>query len=241
MIETVDGIATIVEQLTERVRELERRIAALEGQTVTFSPTVPAVQATTEVVVETPAAALEAATASSVWQGKTPPATWKGFPPVETPAGVFTTAGKAVLGMAGAFLLRAIAESGSVPKVAVVAVAILYAAAWMVWSARVYAKSRFASVTYAVTSALILAPMLWETTVRFHALAPAAAAAVLVGYVVLTLALARQRDLELVSWVATVAACLTALGLIITTHALVPLVVALLAVALASEVSSCTG
>jgi hypothetical protein len=241
VIETVDGIATDVAQLAQRVLELERRVATLEGHAVSTSLAAVEAPTKTEAQPATPVAEPAEATIPSVWDGKTPPTTWKGFPSPDSPAGVFTTVGKAVLGMAGAYLLRALAESGAVPKVVVVAVAILYAAAWMVWSARVYLKSQFASVTYAATSALILVPMLWETTVRFHALAPVVTAAVLVGYVVLTLALARQHDLELAPWVATIAASVTALGLIITTHALVPMVVALLLVALASEVSSCTG
>jgi hypothetical protein len=242
VIETVDGFATDVEQLAQRVRELELRVATLESHAVSSSSSVAEAPTNIEAQSATPAAEPANVTISSVWDGKTPPATWKGFPGVETPAGVFTTVGKAVLGMAGAYLLRALAELQAVPKLAVVMmVAILYAAAWMVWSARAYLKGHFASVTYAATSALILAPMLWETTVRFHALAPAVTATVLVSYVVLALVLARQNDLELAPWVATIAASATALGLIISTHALVPMAVALLLVALASEVSSCTG
>jgi hypothetical protein len=237
--ETVDGLATVVEQLTTRVRELEQRVAALEGAPATASA-AEVVVAAVEVPVEQSAKQEPELLIPPLLRPMPPRVRQEGVAG-ETPAGVFTTVGKAVLGMAGAYLLRAVAESGSVPKVAVVAVAIVYAAAWMVWSARVYAKSHFASVVYAVTSAMILTPMLWETTVRFQALAPAVTGAVLVGYVVLTLVLAREHDLELAPWVATIAASVAGIGLILTTHALVPLVVALLLVALASEVSSCTG
>jgi hypothetical protein len=64
---------------------------------------------------------------------------------------------------------------------------------------------------------------------------------VLVGYEVLTLALAAPRDLELAPWVATVASVMTAVGLLFATHELAPLVTALLAIALASEVAACMG
>jgi len=57
----------------------------------------------------------------------------------------------------------------------------------------------------------------------------------------MTLALAARRDLELVAWVATVAAVMTALGLIFATRDLVALASALLAIGLASEVSACLG
>ncbi len=239
MIETVDGIASVVEQLNERVRELEQRVATLEAVAKRASAVQAAEAAAAEQAVEEVAAA-PAVAIPALERGK-PKERWKGSAAVETPAGVITVLGKAVLGMAGAYLLRAIAESGSVPKLAVLLVAIVYAAGWMVWAVRAYASSRFASVTYAVTSAMILAPMLWESTVRFQTLSPGFTAVVLVGYVVLTLALAAPRDLELAPWVATIAACVTAVGLIITTHALVPLVVALLVVAFASEVAACSG
>jgi hypothetical protein len=241
MIEVVDGLPTAVEQLSQRVRELERRVAALEGDAVSSGAAEMMAQTANEVVDQARVTEAGSAALPSVWEGKTPPVTWKGFPALESPAGVFTVVGKAVLGMAGAFLLRALAESAAVPWLAVVTVAIAYAVVWMVLAERSAARNRFASATYAVTSALILAPMLWELTVRFQTLSPAVTAAVLTGYMVLTLALAARHDLELAPWAATIAVCVTSIGLIVATHALVPLTLALLAVGLASEVSACAG
>ncbi len=149
--------------------------------------------------------------------------------------------GKAVLGIAGAYLLRAIAESGSIPKLPVLIIAIVYAALWMVWAVRSHASSRFAGIAYAVTSALILSPLLWESTVRFQVLSPTFAAAVLVAFVVLALALAWQRDLQVIPWVATLATVATAVALIIETRELVPLTASLLVVALATEAAACLG
>jgi hypothetical protein len=62
---------------------------------------------------------------------------------------------------------------------------------------------------------------------------------VLVAFVVLALALAWQRNLQVIPWIATLAAVITALALIIATHELVPLTAALLALALATEVAAC--
>ena len=239
MIETVDGIASVVERLNERVRELERRVAELEGM-ATQARGAEMASAIPQEQAKQPTAATPVAGIRPVQQGQ-PPEPWKGAAAAETPAGVITVLGKAVLGIAGAYLLRAIAESGSVPKLALLLVAIVYAAAWMVWAVRASASSRFASVTYAVTSAMILSPMLWESTTRFQTLSVGFAAAALTGYVVMTLALAARRDLELVAWVATVAAVMTALGLIFATRDLVALASALLAIGLASEVSACLG
>ena len=81
--------------------------------------------------------------------------------------GVFSVVGKAMLGIAGAYLLRAIAESTTFPRAAVVAIAIVYATMWLVAATRVKADVRFASIAYLGTSVLILVPMLWELTLRF--------------------------------------------------------------------------
>jgi hypothetical protein len=219
MPQAVENTSSVAE-LTERLHDLERRVAALEGhQEDAAQPdlSVPP--------LERPR----------------PPATWRGFPPVETPSGAVPVLGKAVLGIAGAYLLRALAESSRVPKLPVLIIAILYACFWMVWAVRTQTASRFASLTYAVTSALILSPLLWESTVRFQVLSPAFAAVVLVAFVVLAMVLAWQRDLQLIPWVATLATVTTAIALIIATRELVPLTAALLVVALATEIAACVG
>ena len=222
MPQAVDNVALALEQLSEQVRSLERRLAALEGRTENSQSTEPQ---PSFVSLERPR----------------PPATWRGFLPVETPSGVVPILGKAVLGIAGAYLLRAIAESSSVPKLPVLFVAIVYACFWMLWAVHIHAASRFASITYGITSTLILSPLLWESTVRFQVLSPAVAAAVTVAFVVLTIALAWRGDLQVIPWIATLSSVITALALIIETHELVPLTAALLAVALVTEAAACLG
>src|ERR1700756_227630 len=239
MPQAVDNIALALEQIGERLLEIERRVAALETQFVILSgESASRSEALSESkdpcpVVSPPATDIRASEIRL--QRPRPPATWRGFPPLETPSGAVPILGKAVLGIAGAYLLRAIAESSSVPKLPVLFVAIVYACFWMVWAVRIRSTSRFASITYGVTSALILSPMLWESTVRFQVLSPAFSSVVLSVFFVLTLALAWQRTLQVIPWVATLAAVTTALALIIATHELVPLTAALLTVALATE------
>lgn len=170
-----------------------------------------------------------------------PPAVWRGFPPAEIPGGAIPVLGKAVLGIAGAYLLRALAESGAIPKLPVLIVAIFYAACWIGLAVQNHVTNRFASATYAITSALILSPLLWESTVRFHVLSPSFTAVVLVAFVVIALVPSWLHDLQLIPWVATLATVITAIALIIATHELVPLTAALLAVALVVEASACFG
>ncbi len=220
MAQALYGVPSDVEQLSERVRELERRVSALESQP---EKTVPPISAATDFALQRPR----------------PPATWRGFPPAEVPGGAVPILGKAVLGIAGAYLLRAIAESGAIPKLPILILAIVYAGLWMLWAVRTHAANRFASATYAITATLILAPLLWESTVRFQVLTPAFTAVVLVAFVVLALALAWQRNLQLIPWIATLSTVITAVALIIATRELVPLTAALLAVALATEFAAC--
>jgi hypothetical protein len=150
----------------------------------------------------------------------------------------FVVLGKAMLGMAGAYVLRAVAESGSFPKLAVVALAIAYAGMWLVWAVRVPAGAWFASTTYAATSALILAPMLWELTLRFKVLSPSTAAAVLAAFVLAAYALAWKRDLVSVVWVADIAAAIAAMALLAATHDVLPFIWVLLLMAVLSELAA---
>ncbi len=226
MAQAFDGIAPDVEQLSERVRDLERRVSALEGQPEN------ARQATA-----TPAPTAGGVGRTESW----PQELAYGLPASNLSAGVLPVFGKAVLGIAGAYLLRAVAESGTLPKLALLVVAIVYAGMWLVWAVSTHATNHFASVTYAITAALILSPMLWESTVSFQVLSPVLTAAVLVAFAVLALALAWRQGLQVIPWVATLAAVATALTLIIATRDLVPFTLGLLAIALATEVTVCLG
>ncbi len=57
---------------------------------------------------------------------------------------VLPVLGGGLLGLAGAYLLRAIAESGALPPRAVFTLGTLYAVAWLLWAARVPVERRFA-------------------------------------------------------------------------------------------------
>ena len=201
-------------RLTARVENLEHRISVLEhpSETAASVPAEPASPATSQPTAEA-------------------------FP-FAPDGGVFPVLGKAMLGIAGAYVLRAVAESGSFPKLAVVVLALAYAGMWLVWAARVPAAAYFASTVYATTAALILAPMLWELTLRFEVLPTSATAGVLGAFVVTAYALAWKRSLTSIVWVANVAAVLTTIALLIATHDLVPFISALLLMALASEVAA---
>ena len=137
--------------------------------------------------------------------------------------------------------MRAIAESRAEWRWMMLVTGIAYAMVWLVWAVRSHRSSHFASVVFGLTAALILPPLLWEGTVRFHELSVGVASLVLVGEVVLSLGLAWTERLEAIPWIGTVSAVATAMGLIVATHELRPLTIALLALALVTEVAAASG
>jgi hypothetical protein len=210
----MDELPEVLTRLTARLEALETRVALLEHPS--GAPVLPA-----------PAPPLELPPAS-IYPSSIPQS-----------GATFAILGRAMLGMAGAYLLRAVAESGSFPKLAAVALAIAYALAWLIWAARVPIGEWFAATIYSGTSALILAPMLWELTLRFKVLSPTIAAALLAGFICTAHALAWKRNLISIVWVANLAAAIAAIALLITTHDIEPFLAALLLMAFLSEAAAC--
>jgi hypothetical protein len=207
----MDDLLDALARISDRLEHLERRVSALECSSATVhSRPSPATA---------PARGTPAAAESALPQSE----------------GVFPVVGKAMLGIAGAYLLRHLNESGALPQWVVVALALAYAGMWLLWAARVPASTPFTSTAYAVTSALILAPMLSELTLSFKILPASATAGILSAFVVGAGALAWKRNLAPLIWVATVTAVFTALALMIATHDLPPFIAALFIMALASE------
>jgi hypothetical protein len=211
----MNDLPDVLERLTTRLDALEQRVLALEH---------PADSAVATPIVMTDAAPTLVVHPESDQEFQ---ATVSG--------GIFPVLGKAMLGIAGAYLLRAVAESSSLPKVGVAAIAIAYALAWLVWASRAKAGEWLVGTVYACTSALILAPMLWELTLRFKVLPAPATAAVVCGFVVAASALAWKRAFAPVLWVANVTAAAIALPLSIASHQMMPFIVVLLVMVLICE------
>jgi len=199
--------------LTSRLDALEKRVCELEHPSRAF---------------EVPASQCEGTQAASQTLEASGP---------KQASSIFSLFGRVMLGVAGAYVLRAIAQSTWVPRQAIATVAIAYAVAWLVWASRTKDADCKARALYASTSALILAPMLWELTLRFDVLSPLVTAGVLVGFVVLATALAWRHDRAPVLWVAHGAAALTAVALSIATRDLIPFISALLLMVLICEYS----
>jgi hypothetical protein len=198
--------------------ELERRIARLEKMMG---------------VEETPAPSYaSSAPAASVAQSPRNSA-------VVNPTSLLPLLGRGLLGLAGAYLLRALTESAAIPQAWGVATGILYALFWLFWAARTPSTDRLEAAIYSLTSVLVLCPLLWEATLHFHAISTWAAAALMVLFVLFGLTVSWRKNLMMVATIVTLAGLATPAGLLVATRDVVPFTLVFLAIAAAVETSSC--
>jgi hypothetical protein len=191
--------STSIEGLELRLEELERRVAILErGQKAGEPEQAPQAVIPSSVAVEAGAPG----------------------------AGFFSVMGKAMLGIAGAYLLRAIAAAHLVPEAVLAPFAIVYALGWLAVAAR--SARTLARITYACTSVLIIAPMLWELTLRFHVLPAWEDALALAAMVAVPYPLNRAADSTAVLRIASLGVAALALTLATVTHGNLPFLVVLL-------------
>ena len=161
--------------------------------------------------------------------------------PASGAAGMLSILGRALLGIAGAYLLRALAESDVLPKIAIAAVAIVYALAWLVWATRAKSGELMASTIYSCTSAVILVPMLWELTLRFHVLSEAVIAGVIAFFVIAGSVMSRRRNVVSVAWIANLVGAVLSLALSVATRQMIPFIGVLLLMTLIHEYDQLRG
>lgn len=210
------GVASDLELLKAQLVDLERRVAALERG-------------------EKKSARELAAPAESASRENLPLAG------STSSTSVVAVLGRAILGMAGAYLLRAAAEMEFVPRLAVVAAAVVYAGIWQSLSVRAGKNSRIAEAIYGITSALILFPMLWESTLRFRILPASATAALLFASVLCGMIFARKSAFPALPWATTIFSSVVGLGLLVATRDPLPFAVTLILTAALSEFAACVG
>lgn len=189
-----------LEKLSDRIDDLERRVHALEHPELR-SAAAASLSATTDSVSKNEESPLQAGT-------------------------IFPVLGRAMLGIAGAYVLRAVTTSGVAPALLVSTIAVAYAFGWLVCALRTsHALSRY---VYAGTSALILAPMLWEVTLHFNVLTPVMAAGVLAGFATLATVLDSRESDGRPAWIVQATAVILAGLLAFATHHILPFLFAVL-------------
>jgi len=147
--------------------------------------------------------------------------------------------GWSLLGIAGAYLLRAMTESGTLPGFAGAGIGIAYAAYWLYLASRDALDKPIFSTVHGLTAALILAPMVYETTVRFRLIPLTTASAIVVLFALMGLGIGWKRNVNAIAWISTIAAIATATALFRETHDAITWAVTILVIALAIEISAC--
>lgn len=208
MEERLERLEAEVEHLAETLVAIEQRLSALEEGRARFLPP--------EEPEEEPAGPIL---------------------PRATPGGVSHTAlvGRTVMVLGGAYLLRALTESGLVPRSGGVVLGLLYALVWLYFSDRAAGKERPVSAAFHGVGALIIAyPLLWEAASRFGVLSPVTVAVLWGVVTALGLTVAWRRCLRSVVWLTIIGAVVTAWALMISLKVLPPFVAALVALGLVS-------
>jgi hypothetical protein len=206
--EGLDELRSAVETLRTRVRLLEARVAELEAR---------------------PRSRPASADGPMLDEAEAPP-----LPGL--PRGGLALAGRTLLVLAGAYLVRALTDAGALPALAGVASGLAYAAFWQLRADRDgRAGQRTSAALHGLAASAVAFPLIWETTVRFRLLGGVAAGAALFAFAALGLAVAWRQRLTANAWTTTLAACATALVVLVSTHEPVTALVTLLALAAVLE------
>jgi hypothetical protein len=183
-----------LESLSARLAEVERRLAALEGAAVPRR-------------VETPEPAAP------------PSADDEAERPQEPRAETLPLIGRTIVVLAGAFLLRALTEMGVLQSGLGTAAGFVYGVLWLALADVSAGRGRrTGAMFHGIAAAMIVFPLIWEVTVEFEYLSPAAGAAALLAASVLALIVVWRRDLRRLAWVFTVGAGSAALVLAVATR-----------------------
>ena len=172
---------------------------------------------------------------------ETPPdvSTEVAAPQTAVVAGAVGLVGRTLMALGGAYLLRAVTETGAVPALAGAVAGLAYACVWLVMADRAAARDRrMSAVFHGVASAMIAYPLTWETTARFGLMSETAAAALVPLLVALGLAVAWRHRLGGIAWTHGLFGLATAASLLQVTHELVTFTVALLLIAVLVELTA---
>ncbi|HEY3124863.1 MAG TPA: hypothetical protein VGK70_12490 [Thermoanaerobaculia bacterium] len=148
---------------------------------------------------------------------------------------VLTELGRSCLILGGAFLVRALTDSGTLQRPVGAGLGLAYGVLWVLLADRSAAHGRSTSATFlGITSVVIAYPLVVETSTRMAVFRPSGAAAILAALTLLCLGVAWHRGLALFAWAALGAAVASSFVLGIVTGAVEPFAAALLAIGVAS-------
>lgn len=201
MEERLSRLEARLAELRTSVEALESRLAAVEGR----APAAPAAAAPAPAPAPPPSAAA----------GAVEPLV-EIVPGREVVQAVPALVGRTCLVLGGAYLVRALTESGTLPAAAGIAVGLAYAAACALMADRAGGSGRGLGASFhGITSALIAYPLLLEASTRMQALSPLAGGTLTLAFTALLVAVAWRRELAAPAWAGTLGATgvLAALGI----------------------------
>jgi len=202
MDEDASLLETQLELLASRVAAIERRLARLESQE--------------SVAAGRPAGGLAEGSRPAADE----PLAGFGMPDVGS---VVTLLGRTLFVLAGAFLLRALTDSGQLAAGPGVLLGLGFAVTWVVMADRAGGRGQSTSAAFhGVAFVLIAFPLLFEATTHFRFLNAGTAAAGLGGCTAIALAVGWRRHLQGLVWVATLGGLATAGALALATAELGP-------------------
>ena len=125
--------------------------------------------------------------------------------------GLATLLGRTCIVFGGAYLLRALTETGRLPGTAGVIIGLLYSLTWLIAADRTAAARPLSAQFHGVTAMLVGLPIVWEASARFGLLSPTVAAILLAGGSAGAFAVAGRGRLDAVAGVAGFGTMVTAL------------------------------
>jgi hypothetical protein len=129
------------------------------------------------------------------------------------PARLLSLVGRTFVILGGAFLLRAVTESGRLPQASGIVLGFAYASVWIGAADRVGVRRPTSGLFHGLAGVIIGVAILWEASTRFDFLRPTTSAVVLALLVLGALGVAWHRRLEWLALIVTVAGVATNLVL----------------------------
>jgi hypothetical protein len=141
-----------------------------------------------------------------------------------TESSIFSLAGTSILIFAGAYVLRALTESGTIPRVGGVIAGVAYAAFWIFIADRAARAGRSrVALFHAATASGIAFPLVWETTVRFKFVSPAFGATVAAFMGLVLVGVAWRDRQQSIAWIGGIGSIGAALAIASPTALIPPL------------------
>ena len=192
--------------MDERLKKLEEAVGTLEAAVIRQDRRIAILEG---VSAEAPVVAGEVVDADELIGPAQEPLSdqW----PISAVRGTPALIGRSLLILAGAFLLRALTEAGTLATGTGVVFGLAYAASWIVAAALAGRKgARGSAGFFAVCAAVIADPLIFEASTEFGVLSPIGAAVALAFITAAGLVVASRWRLQESAWVFAVGAMVTA-------------------------------